>query len=281
MKYRYFTIITGIVAVASLIWSIQTYLPVPPIYSWEERQGTIPTRTPTPQPATPTKSSGGGGDSQPTDTPAAEATATATKIVGTLAPTPIGGFLPTAVPGSDQPTIQALNPTNVRNGPGLEFDTIYELVFLEVRPIVGQSADGEWWVIVLPDAVFGWVFKEVVAVYGNTDNVPVMSVADLLKLTPPPTLTPSPTPPPTDTPQPTNTNTPEPTATDTAVPPPTDTPTVIPQRTRVGSASNTLAPTAVPLESDGNSGSSLNWLLIGAGVLLLAGIGGFIVSRRK
>jgi LPXTG-motif cell wall-anchored protein len=107
-----------------------------------------------------------------------------------------------------------------------------------------------------------------------------MSVEDLLKLTPPPTLTPSPTPPPTDTPQPTSTNTPEPTAADTAVPPPADTPTVIPQRTRVGAASTPL-PTAVPLENDNTGGSSTNWLLIGAGVLLLVGIGGFIISRRK
>ncbi|HID50837.1 MAG TPA: hypothetical protein EYP41_02220, partial [Anaerolineae bacterium] len=276
MKYRYLIILTGIITIVSLGWGIQIVLPIPSVFGLEENR-TVPTRTSTPQP-TATKSSGGGGNPPPTDTPVAEATATATatKIVGTLAPTPIGGFLPTAAPGSDQPTIQALNQTNARSGPGLEFETIYQLVFLEVRPIVGQSVDGEWWVIVLPDDVFGWVFKEIVTAQGNTDNVPVMTVEDLLKLTPPPTLTPSPIPTATNTAVPTNTHTPEPTATNTAVPP-TDTPTVIPQRTRVGAASAPL-PTAVPLENNSSSGN-INWLLIGAGVLLLVGIGGFIISR--
>ncbi len=180
MKYRYLIVLTGIITVVSLIWGLQALLPVPSVYSLEENQ-TVPTRTPTPLPATATKRPGGG-NPPPTDTPVAEATATAaaTKIIGTLAPTPIGGFLPTAVPDSDKPTMQALNQTNVRRGPGLEFEVIYQLVFLEVRPIVGQSNDGNWWTIVLPDNTFGWVAQEVVVASGSTDGVPILTIEDIL-----------------------------------------------------------------------------------------------------
>lgn len=249
-----------------------------PVYGLEASQ-TIPTRTPTPQPATPTKSSGGG--SNPTNTPEAVATvtATATEIAGTLAPTPVGGFLPTAVPDSDQPTITAINTTNVRSGPGENFEVIYQLVFLEVRHIVGQSEDGDWWAIVLPDNSFGWVAKEVVTTSGNITNVPILTPEDIAQLTPMPTNTPLPEPTATFTPLPTMTNTAVPIATDTAVPP-TDTPTPIPQRTRVG-ASTTPRPTAAPLENPEDNSPGTNWLLIIAGALLLVGIAAYIISRRK
>lgn len=187
---------------------------------------TIPTRTPTPAPDDDDDDDGGGdsGSNPPpaTDTPQATATATATAVPVTIAATPEGGFLPTAVPCGNQPTLQAVNPTNVRRGPGTDYEIVGRLVYLEVRFILGRADDAEWWLIELEDGQQGWVADDVVAVQGYTDIIPVVAVPAIDGDTPTPGTPWNPTPPPFCTVTPTATWT----ATATPTPTVTWTPTI-------------------------------------------------------
>lgn len=262
---------------------------------------TIPTRTPVPPPTNPPNNNN---NPQPTNTavllPTATLIPTETPIPATLAPTPIGGYLPTAQPCSNLPTVQAFNNTNVRVGPSTDYDIVGQIVVLEVRPIIGRAQNAQWWLVQLADGTTGFVLNDVVNVSGYTDIVPIVPVPELNDSTPTPGPVWNPTPNPsctvTPTPLPTNTavptNTPAPTATlepsptDTAVLTiaPTDTavsetPTIVAQPTRVPETETTPLPTAVPLESASESGNS-NWLLFGAGGLLVVGTIAFARRRR-
>ena len=253
---------------------------------------TIPTRTPVPPPTNPP----GNGNPQPTATAVLpSATPTETPVPVTLAATPDGGFLPTAEPCNNMPTIQTRNNTNVRRGPGTDYKIVGRLLFSEIRPITGRAQNAPWWFIVLADGTTGFVLDDVVTVSGYTDIVPVVPAPELngstptpgpeWNPTPNPNCTVTPTPLPTDTPVPTVTATPEPTNTDTAVPeatvtdtavPPTETPTLVAQPTRVNTP--TPLPAAVPLQEPATGNS--NWLLFGAGGLLIVGVAIFVIRRR-
>lgn len=271
---------------------VTAVLPVQPPSSFAQ---TVPTRTPTPPPPTPTSPPASGGGSQPaaTNTPASPGAATATpqQVPVTLAATPEGGFLPTAEPCGENPTIQAVNPTFVRAGPGLDYDLITELVYLEVRQITGRSGTETWWQISLEDGSPGWVSDAVVLVQGNVSAVPIVPAPPINGVTPTPgapwtpvlilacailpTWTPTPTPtavPPSETPTPT----PEPTEapTETAVPA-TETPaaTEIPQ-------TPTPLPTAEPLQIDSGS-SAGSWLPIAAFLLIGGGVAALLIPRLR
>ncbi|MCA9929274.1 MAG: hypothetical protein KC419_12370 [Anaerolineales bacterium] len=271
-----------------------------PVYSLSANF-TIPTKTPEPPPTQkPTSGSQNPPPPAATETPIT-ATATNTAVPVTLAATPQGGFVPTAAACGTQPTIQTVNNTRVRQGPGTDYDIAAELVFLEVRPIVGRAADAEWWQIMLADGSLGWVADAVVTVQGNISVVPIVATPLLDGIAPTagpawnPTVpsgcealavwtsTPEPTAvPPTDTPEPlTAAATEEPAATDTAVPS-TDTPipltdTPIPEPT----VEPTPIATAVPLDVEPEAaGSSTGIILpIVAAVLFVAG--GVIAFLRR
>ncbi len=204
---------------------------------------TVPTVTPdggaatdTPVPPTNTPGSNGDDNSTPTHTPPANVTATATPSPGsTFIPTPEDGYLPTAAPCEDSPTIQAFNNLNVRQGPGTDYEVTGRVIFLEVRPIIGRAQDVPWWLIQMPDGSSGWVADATGLSQGYIGNVPVVPAPTLNGQTPTPGTPWQPTPratctvTPTPTLSPTVTETPAPeptaTATVTAVPP-THTPTL-------------------------------------------------------
>lgn len=232
-----------------LLSVLVTFILLPAVPSSATGQNqTIPTLTPSPVPGGGNNgggSSGGssGGNNPPPPPPTATFTPaplpTATLIPVTIAATPVGGFLPTAVPCSNQPTVQALNTTNVRPGPGTEYgDPIAQLVYLEVRLIVGRASHAPWWLIVLDNGELGWVADDVVAVSGNTNIVPVVA---------PPALDGSSATPETqwvlpilaDCPLP-----PTPTATATATVSPIETPTEVP--TEMSAEAVTAVPTDAP-----------------------------------
>ncbi len=151
-------------------------------------QGTVPTRTPTPADAPPTNTqrpeSPGNGEPKPTETATSQIadTATATSVV--LVETPIGGYLPTAENCGVPPTVQALDLVNVRAGPGVAYEPIDRLVYLEVRPIVGRATYANWWLIGLPDGTLGWVVDNVVVVTGNIGVVPEVKAPPIDGATP-------------------------------------------------------------------------------------------------
>lgn len=206
---------------------------------------TIPTRTPTPSPTIPptaTSDDGGddgGGNNTPVPTPLPEDTPTpipTSTTAVTVAPTPEDGFYPTALPCGDEPTLQALSTTNVRGGPGLGYDVVGTLVFLEVRPVTGRAEFTDWWQVRMFDNSVGWVSDAVVTVQGYTGLVPIITPPPLPDGTTPtpvalwePTPNPSCTPQPTATPTETPMNTPTPLSDalvdNTATPEPTSTAT--------------------------------------------------------
>lgn len=277
---------------------------LPAVYGSNGNQ-TIPTRTPIPPPATATSSGGGGNNGgnnnpTPTNTPVTSSgvTPTSTLIPVNIAPTPVGGFLPTAVPCDANPTIQTLDATNVRSGPGTEYDVIGEMVFLEVRYIVGRAESAEWWLIQFNDGQLGWVADAVVTVQGYTAIVPIVAAPPLNGGTVPTGPAWNPTPPPscTVTPPPTESPTAVPTeppaevaeAAATVTLPPTDPPAteVRPTDTPIAQATiGSLPPTPVPAataipDNAGGSSSGLGLMVLGAAIILGVGIFLFIRQQR-
>ena len=271
---------------------------VSPVWGADPSQ-TIPTRTPTPVPPTATQSGGGNNNPTATHTPAPnQPTPTSTLLPVNIAPTPVGGFLPTAVPCGNSPTIQTLGATNVRSGPGLEYEVIGELVYLEVRYIVGRAETAEWWLIQFNNGQFGWVANDIVLVQGYTPIVPIVEAPALNGSTPTPGAAWNPTPIPfcTVTPPPTDTPIAAVTAVSTElaeeIPAETPTPTepapteVRPTNTPIVQATAVpLNPTATLAATDGTTdppaegSGSLGLIVLGAAAVL--GIGGFFFFRRQ
>lgn len=295
MNRRFFFFFLSALFGTAVIWGSVS---LPSAYGSSANQ-TIPTRTPTPLPPTATQSGGNGGTNPTvTHTPPPQATPTSTLLPVEIAPTPVGGFLPTAVPCSGNPTIQTLGATNVRSGPGLAYDVIGELVYLEVRYIVGRAETAEWWLIQFNNGQLGWVADEIVLVQGYTPIVPIVAAPPLngSAPTPGPAWNPTPIPFCTVTPIPTDTPTvaatlasselaeqiPTETAGPTEVAPtevrPTDTPIVQPTAVPLNPTA-TIATTPVISDPPTESGSS-GLFLLGLGILLALGLGLFFRRRR-
>jgi hypothetical protein len=185
----------------------------------------------------------------------------------------------------------------VRSGPGLEYAIIGDLVFLEVRNIVGRAETAKWWLIQFNNGQLGWVADEVVNVQGYTPIVPIVEAPPLNGSTPTPAAAWNPTPPPfcTVTPPPTDTPTAVPTepaevavesvptATATEPPPtemrPTSTPIV--QATAVPlNPTVTPAPASATEPTAEDGGSNLGLILLGLGAVLGAGIFFFFRQQR-
>jgi heat shock protein HslJ/uncharacterized protein YraI len=98
-------------------------------------------------------------------------------------------------PGAGQAYGRVTAPDGIfiRTGPGTSFDTIGTAPFGEEGPIIGKSADGQWWAVEVPGAEnnTGWVSAAFVEAF-NVENVPVIQPPTA----PVPTATPTATPPP-------------------------------------------------------------------------------------
>ena len=265
---------------------------------------TIPTRTPTPLPTAtgqPQPTPPPGGDNTPAPAPTVAVTPEATATAFELAPTPEGGYWPTAEPCAP-PTAQSVSSlVNVRLGPGQDYEVVTQMVYFEVHPIVGRSAHAPWWQIRLPDGTLGWVADVAVVVHGNTAFAPLVDSPPIAGSTPTPgplwNHTPNPLCPPVPTVTATATGAPAtvtsapPTATTTAAPAATMTstptgapPTALPSLTRTAVpvvATATAPATAAPLGEPGSAGGGSSWLLYGGAVLILAGILTFILRARR
>lgn len=141
-----------------------------------------------------------------------------------VVPNPQTRWAPTRVPEVDcncrlQPVAQAVgDPSNVRSGPGLDYDIIETLPFFSRRPIVGRYQYGDWWLIQLDDqGSLGWVGNTTVDEWGLTGLAPIVGPDAVSGVQPTPGIPWNPTPIPgcdaTATPNPTNTPQPASTAT--------------------------------------------------------------------
>jgi len=98
--------------------------------------------------------------------------------------------VPTPDPGEPAATVIAPDGANVRVGPGTEYPIIGTAPQGATGEVVGVSADGQWWAVLVPESPndTGWVLGELVSVE-NVGDVPVLPVPP-----PPPTPTNTPTP---------------------------------------------------------------------------------------
>lgn len=296
-------LIVGFVLLLALTMLVND-VQLPAVYGLKENF-TVPTKTPQPEPTVePTSDNGGGGN--PTSQPptATARVPTAVPTARDLAPTPEGGFLPTAVPCGIDPTVFALAATNVREGPGQAYPVMAQLVFWEVRPIIGRSGDVPYWQISLVDGRIGWVDSTVVETQGNLSVIPIVAAPPLNGVTPTPTLGWNPPLPTECEPLPTRTAVPtQAPTTETIVLPPTE--TAVPPTAETNSSTaptpetvaNVIAtqepiapPTAVsfqaeplqanPLNVNQTSPSSTSIFAIAVGVLGLLG-GGIALLRGR
>ncbi len=287
------------------------FIVVAPVYGKRPGTGpeqTWPSRTPVPPPQ-PTKSpSDDDDDNQPTPLQTASPiplnTATPIPLTNTSPPTPLptkaGISVPTAEPCTTPPTIKALGPVSVRQGPGNDYPTLGRLTFSETRIIIGRAPSSQWWLIELTASVQGWVSDQAVTVQGNISEVPIVNPPAILGNTP----TPGPTWEPTRNPQCsiTSVNPVKATATSPATTggttagesdtpesePTSQKPVNTPTPMNIGEENDsqveaeiqaTPSPTATTVESNANG--SLPWML-GLGLLLVvAGVVGFFVQRRS
>ena len=82
-----------------------------------------------------------------------------------------------SVPGSGAPAATALEPINVRNGPGSEYDSYGKISIGTSMAVIGRSTDSEWLVVNLPTDISpngqGWVAARYVQAE-NIGSVPVI-----------------------------------------------------------------------------------------------------------
>jgi uncharacterized protein YraI len=229
-------------------------------------------------------------------------TPTATSEGGGTVATPEGGYVPTADACSANPTLIAdLSKVNVRSGPGLDYDTVGEILYLEVRPIIGRAADAAWWLTTTAEGDEGWVADAVVSVQGYAAAVPIVDTPLLpdgttatpgapWSPTPPPNCTPPPTATATTTPSatPTSSLTPSPTATQSATAVPSETPRPTATQTVAATATTevaaiageapTSAAAAADAAADGGSGVLMP---LGIAAAVLLGAGTIFILRRR
>ena len=80
-------------------------------------------------------------------------------------------------PGPEDPQATAIEPINVRSGPGTAYDSYGVVPIGTTGRVIGVSQDGSWWVVAIPPEVsadgMGWVNAAYVTT-ANTEGVPVV-----------------------------------------------------------------------------------------------------------
>jgi uncharacterized protein YraI len=85
-------------------------------------------------------------------------------------------------PGPDDPQATAIEPINVRSGPGSAYESYGVVPIGTTGRVIGISQDSSWWVVALPPTVapdgMGWVSAAYV-ITANTAGVPVVETPPL------------------------------------------------------------------------------------------------------
>jgi heat shock protein HslJ/uncharacterized protein YraI len=103
-------------------------------------------------------------------------------VAGTMRFTNLGPGFSVPGPGEGVPTAVAIEPINVRSGPGSQYSSYGVVSIGTSGEVIGISEDGDWWVVRVsieyaPDGR-GWVKGEFVEVT-NAENVPVIPTPPL------------------------------------------------------------------------------------------------------
>jgi hypothetical protein len=124
-----------------------------------------------------------GGDENTQDQVAQDPDVQAPTSTQTLMPSSTLTPTITLTPTQDKPMVSISTDTNCRTGPGKIYDYIGALLVGEMAEVVGQSMDGQYWIIKNPDQNGEcWLWGQYASVSGATTGLP--------KYTPPPTPTP-------------------------------------------------------------------------------------------
>ncbi len=94
-----------------------------------------------------------------------------------VAPTLTSSPTPTPSPTPSVATATSLFlSVYVRSGPGTEYTPVGGLTLNQSCPIIGRSADRNWWQIRCGNGITGWIYEGVVSLSGDTSKVPVRNV---------------------------------------------------------------------------------------------------------
>jgi uncharacterized protein YraI len=160
------------------------------------------------------------------------------------------------------PTLLVLRQLTARTGPGTQYASTASLQPGDELEIVGTSADGAWFLVVLPDDTTAWTVSggPFIETTGDLLSIPIV------EMTPTPTPTPTMTTAPSDTPTSTPTETSVPTNTPTATNTPTETFTSTPSNTPTPTATATPIPVIGTANTNANirSGDSTGFAVIGS-----------------
>lgn len=118
------------------------------------------------------------------------------EVAGTMRFTNLGPGFSVPAPGEGVPTAVALEPVNVRSGPGAQYSSYGVVSIGTSGEVIGISEDGEWWVVKVsityaPDGR-GWVMGDFVEVT-NAEDVPVIPTPPLGDIEFPPPASGAPT----------------------------------------------------------------------------------------
>ena len=109
-------------------------------------------------------------------------------LLGVSAPVPVAAQQ--AASATPPPLrVEVYQQTNVRAGPGTDYDQVGVLIAGQVNEVLGRSPDSTWLKIVFiggPDGT-GWVLRDLVTLVGEIPNIPTLVAP------PTPTLPPTPT----------------------------------------------------------------------------------------
>jgi len=159
--------------------------PVPP----SSTPSTAPTATQS-APAATTTATNSAPATAPTATQSGSATAT---LISSPETSPVAGtetaqptvIFPTSLPCGSLPTVTTRRVVTVRTGPGIDYEAVTTLYYLDARPIVGRAQYDPWWLIQLSANDQGWVSDRDVSVQGYIGAVPVLSITDTEEESPP------------------------------------------------------------------------------------------------
>ena len=109
---------------------------------------------------------------------AAYVTAYNSDNVAVIEPPPLPPDIDIPPGDGGEPTCMAIEPMNVRSGPGNLYPSYGKVSSGIVAEVIGVSPDGNWWVVVVPTSVApdgqGWM-SAAYCTGSNTDGVPVVA----------------------------------------------------------------------------------------------------------
>ena len=92
----------------------------------------------------------------------------------TVTPQPTAILLPTPI--APIPAMADVEGLALREGPGKLFDILNTYAEYTEFTVLGKAPGGQWYLVVMPNSLSGWMFAEFVTLQGDADNLPYFNV---------------------------------------------------------------------------------------------------------